>query len=116
MASDTFTIKQGDTLPVLRRRFEDESGGVIDLEAASSVTFRMRPFRRSVVVLEAAANIEEANPTDPDATQVAYTWAAGDTDVAGTYEAEWEIVFATGDVLTVPNDRSMIVEIVPQLG
>jgi len=115
--SDSVTIKQGDTLPVLRRRFTDDSGGVIDLSAASSVNFRMRPIgSNGEPTVEAAATIDDPAPSDPDDPQVSYAWQAGDTAMAGTYEAEFEIVFATGDRLTVPNDGAMIVHVVPEIG
>lgn len=38
--------------------------------------------------------------------RVRYTWKTGDTDVAGTYEMEWEIHWAEGRPQTVPNEKA----------
>jgi hypothetical protein len=53
--------------------------------------------------------------TDAVNGQVQYLWQAGDTDIAGTFEVEFEILWGT-EVQTVPNDSYIAIKIVPDLG
>ena len=116
MSSSSFTIKQNDTLPVLGRRFIDDTGTVIDLSAASTVTFRMRRWGSTTLKIEAPAIIVDPLPVVNTDDQVEYRWITGDTDITGNYEAEFEITFANGKILTVPNDGSMLVSVISEIG
>lgn len=50
--------------------------------------------------------IDAAAVPDPDQVTnkgyVEYVWAAGDTDTAGRFVAEWRVVFTDGTVQTYP--------------
>lgn len=87
--ADTFTIKRGDRLPLLRLRCVDAAGAGVPLGTASSVTAYFRANG-------AASGSPPAfsGPVVPDADQTGsagwgtYSWAAGDTAVPGTYNVE----------------------------
>ncbi len=108
MSSDSFVIKQGDTLPALRRTLLNSDGTPIDLTSATAVRFHM--IESGTPMIDEAAVVV---PPEVDGV-VEYPWAAGDTDTAGVFQAEFEVTFAAGTVITVPNDRFMQVRIAPQ--
>ena len=108
-ASDSFTIKQGDTLPVLIRGLND-ANGPIDLTAATAVQFHMKSG--GVLKVDAACSI-----TAPATTGVVqYDWIIADTDTIGVYLTEFQVTFTDGTVLTVPNTNHMLVNVVEELG
>jgi hypothetical protein len=38
-----------------------------------------------------------------DTGQVEYAWQTGDTDVSGTYNIEWTVIYPAGLVMTFPS-------------
>jgi hypothetical protein len=107
-ANNVFTIKRGDTLPALARTLGDASGAV-DLTGAS-VRFIMRAANRDVVVVDFPAQIVSAVEG-----KVSYAWRPEDTAVAGSYDAEFEVTFGDGNILTFPNGGNIRISIVPDL-
>lgn len=53
--------------------------------------------------------------TDAAAGRVKVTLGADETALAATYQAEWEVTFVGGNVLTVPDDGYHVLEIVEDL-
>ena len=100
-----FYIKRGDRGPSLAATMQDPDGIAIDLTAASAVKFKM-----------GTAVDAEAVIVDADAGTVRYDWDEGDTNVAGTFNAEFEIEWADGRKQTVPNDGYFTVAIGRDLG
>lgn len=94
MATMRYTV--GDHLPALRRVLSD-ADGPIDLTGAT-VTFSMASRAGGAKVTKAAVTID-----DPSAGSVSYAWAASDLDTPGSFDAEFEITFGSGKILTVPN-------------
>ena len=72
-----------------------QNGSVVDLTGAT-VRFHMGD------VIDAPAIIVNAT-----GGVVRYDWATGDTDVAGSYRAEFEVTFVDGRIETFPNDTSI---------
>jgi hypothetical protein len=105
MTTADLHIKQGDTLPDLVATLTDEHGGAIDLTNATSVTFIMRQEGRNAVVSHTATI------TTPAQGKVTYAWQDGDTDIAGIFQAVFEILFSGGAILTVPTDGFITIEI-----
>lgn len=89
-------IKQGDRRPqaeaTLRR-----GTTVVDLTLAVAVTFKLRPINRLGLEVQGPATI-----VDAAAGQVEYRWLQGDTDNAGEYLAEWEVLWGDGTTETLP--------------
>ena len=102
-----FTMKLGDTSPVLSYVITPTS---VDLTGAT-VVFNMA--RRGVTILNrAAATVTTATGTPT----VAYTWAAGDTDLEGLHLAEFEVTFASGAIETFPTGDYIKIKIIDDLG
>ena len=99
-----FTIKKGATAPAIQARLKAKDGTTVTLTGAT-VKFSMRDKITQVVkVNKAAATIVSATPpADPDDPNVEYSWASGDTDTKGNYEAEWEVTYSGGAVEIFPD-------------
>lgn len=104
-----FTIKQGDRLPTLRVTCQDANGTAVDVTGAT-VEFHMTNQSTGALVVNAAGTL-----VTPASGIVEYQWAAGDTDTAGDYWAEFEVTFASGKQETFPNNRHIHVLILAQL-
>lgn len=112
-------IKRGDTWPpmVLRitEKKPDGDGRLVDepvpLTAASEV--------RVIIKADGAIGgvvLGPATISDAENGEVTYEWQPGDTDTAGVYKAETEIVWQAGGVQTVPNAGYEEVRINEDLG
>lgn len=117
-----FSIKIHDLLPTFRVALTetdhetDPTGGTqkpLDLTTAASVKMIMRqattPF---TVVIDAVAAVVEDPPT---AGIVRYDWVTGDTDDAGLYQAEVEIVWPGLKKQTAPTESYWDIEMLADL-
>jgi hypothetical protein len=111
MPDPDFTIKRNDRLPTIIAILSD-ADGVIDLTNVGSdqVRFVMRGENTAAATVNAVASIDDA-----DAGRVSYAWQEDDTATAGTYQAEWQVTFPTGERATFPNDHALRIVIVPDL-
>jgi hypothetical protein len=99
-----FTIGQGDTSPALDFLL---SPSTIILTGATAV-FRRRPAGSTTWTQSDPAVIAVAtvSPT------LRYVWAAGDTDTAGIFEAQFVVTYTDSTVETFPNAEVITVNIV----
>ncbi|MES2753834.1 MAG: hypothetical protein V4659_04140 [Pseudomonadota bacterium] len=104
-ATETFYIKRGDRLPLLRRPLLAPDGGPLDLTGAT-VVLNVRARGGAMKVTNAACTVI----APAAAGVVEYGWAAIDTDTAGTFDAEFTATFA-GLPITVPNKGFLQIEI-----
>lgn len=89
---------------------KDAAGTLVNLTGAA-VKFLMRSANDpSVVKVNAAANILDALNG-----KVSYTWAAGDTNTAGDYYVEWQVIFSNGSEATFPSDSYQVFTITPEI-
>lgn len=104
-----FSVKQGDTAPLLIVGLEHDSDTAIDLTGAT-VEFHMRNRDTGVVKVDAAANVESVEDVE-----VRYDWAVGDTDTPGWYEFEFEVTYADGRQETFPNTGHDLLQVKAQI-
>jgi hypothetical protein len=100
-----FFIKQNDTSPALQATLKDGADAVVSL-VGCSVRFHMRPVGSTIVKIDAAATVSDA-----EGGVVYYSWIASDTDTIGSYECEFEVTYAGGEIESFPNNRFIDVEI-----
>jgi hypothetical protein len=108
----SFTIRQGDRLPVFEVVLRDRNGPV-DLTSATVKLHMVDALHRNVV-LDVAA-LPAVDQSGPDRGRVFYEWAAGDTLASRELDAEFEITFLSGKVQTFPNEGYVRVRVTPQL-
>lgn len=104
------TIKRGDTRNCIKAVLKDATGNSVDLTGCSDVNFYMVPLCGTTVI-KRAAHIEDAA-----AGEVWFVWNTGDTDVAGVYRAEFEVVYMDGRKETFPNNGYISIKILSDLG
>ena len=102
------TIKQGDTRTALRATLMGADNSPVDLTGAS-VRFVMGERRYSPIISR------EAVVVDAVGGQVLFTFEPGDTDKPSSYQAEFRATFLDGRTETYPNDRYIVIEIMPSL-
>ncbi len=114
--AETFTIKRDDTLPKIQVQLWDDEAKTIktDLTLATGQAFHMMD-REEAGLASPTLKIEDAAIIVGAATDgvLEYAWkdAAGDTDVEGTFFAEFEVTWSATLRTTYPNDGYIIVKI-----
>lgn len=109
MAFD-FTVRKDDTASPITATLTDEDGNAIDIQGAS-VRFKMFTERGVTKVDALATNSQVGNGSDGSKGKVTYGWAAGDTDTAGTYLAEWKVTFSNSKVQSFPNEDFLTIAV-----
>ncbi len=93
-----FRIKTNDTSPRLAVTLEDANGNPIGL-AGCTARFHMKAFGADSLKIDSPTSIINA-----EIGLVEYPWVVGDTDTAGTYYGEIEVVYGDDTVETFPNN------------
>lgn len=99
MATADFTIKQGDSLPVLTDTLTYSDGSSPNL-AGATVQFVMRSQTYSAATVNAPATV--TNTQNP--ASLSYTFTAAQTAVAGLFSGVWVVTFSGGSQMTWPTD------------
>jgi hypothetical protein len=100
----TFIIKQNDTRPAYVATLKEDVGtedeAAVDLTNADTIRFLARlSSETGVLNIDGVADIDDAvNGV------ISYTWAEGDTALAGDYDVEIEVTWTDGGVETFPNE------------
>jgi hypothetical protein len=111
-----FTLKKNDTRPMFVAALRDKAGTgaeePLDLTGATEVLFLMRlESATGPLVVTGTAEV-----TDAEEGVVQYEWSVGDTEISGTFVAEFQITWADGGIETVPNDGYVSIVITDDLG
>lgn len=105
-------MKQGDTLPNLPfQLFEPDKVTPLNVSAASVINLVVRQRNAVNPIFKKPVTM-----TDPATGVGHYDWQAGDTDVTGTFDYEFEITWNTGDIQSIPADTYFQLNIVDDLG
>lgn len=101
-----FEIKQGDRRPVfvvvLKDDFGEATESIVNLTTATSAFFNMRATNAGAVKV----NRGSATISNAAGGEVTYNWGTADTNTAGDFEAEVEIVWNDGKPETFPGGPS----------
>jgi hypothetical protein len=98
------SMKRNDTGPGVRGVILNKSDNKpIDLTGATIRFHMVDPDEPGTPKVDAEANIEG----DPLEGAFRYDWSVGDTDVAGMFEAEFEVTLASGAIESYPPDGSI---------
>jgi hypothetical protein len=120
---EPFVIKRGDLDPPLEGRLVDRDGEIINrpsggLAYASALYFFMRPSGLATAVISTAV----ASIVNASDCQVAYVWAAGQTDASsfplGTrayYQGELSVLWKSGRPQRVPHEGFIPITIEPKI-
>ncbi len=102
----TFSVKRGDRKPPVTWVALDSAGKRVDLTGATA-QFRMRePITGCTIVGNAKIPSTKTG-------NLRYDWAAGDTDFAGAYEAEFLVTFPDLTTWTFPTVGSIPITVEP---
>jgi len=104
-----FTMKTGDTAPILQATFTDANGSAVSITGAT-VKLIVANLAGSVVMNKSMSIFNGAGGI------AEYEWQAGDTDTPGTYKVEFEVTYATGEVESFPNTGYEMLVIKEDLG
>lgn len=123
-----WTMKRGDLLPSIRAQLgtrpDGPDGDLVptNLTGMSSCTFVMVQVDATTTPKVVEGDAHVVTGLQPDGTTltaadgwVEYDWLAGDTDVVGDYEAEWETLWGTKP-RTFPQETVHTVRINPDRG
>jgi hypothetical protein len=108
MAAD-FYWKQHDTAPAIISQLTDSASVPVDLTGAT-VKFHMKAQGAGTLKINAAATVADAS-----SGYVEYQPVTADTDTAGDYQAEWEVVYSSGNKQTFPDPGYLTVTITADL-
>ncbi len=106
-----FDIKRNDRMPYIRMVLGYDDGSGANLSVATSIRFLMRDCKTGRLKVDGVATV-----VDAAAGIVEYQWAEGDTDTAGRFDTEWEILWATGLKQSFPGEGYGTVNVLPDLG
>lgn len=105
---DIRQIKRHDTYPPLGYLIRDSAGALLPV-AGATVTFTM------VSREDGTTKVLRADGVVVGVGHIRYAWKAADTNMAGKFKAEFEVVLSSGEKFTVPNDDSLTVQILEDL-
>jgi len=114
MDTADFTIKEGDTSPAITVELRDDSTP-IDL-TNKTVAFQMK-HRVDDTVIKGLCITDDNNTG-----HATYSWAEGETDTVGTYDAEFVIDYSNPDTLdtldpdeTFPSDGFLTIAVTERI-
>jgi hypothetical protein len=121
------TYKRGDTAEPLRATLESldiaktlEKGEEIFKAVDLSDAFVIRVYLYTAKTEKGEQRWVKTAPVEvvgsAEAGEVEYPWEEDDLARAGLYQAEFEITFIDGRVLTLPNDSYLTIQVLEDLG
>jgi len=109
---EPFTIVEDDLLPELIAYLRNNDGSPMDLNNTNVKFYMSTPDLKDMRIDGATVQI-----LDPDNGKVQYSWVAANTEVPGTFNAQFKVITSTvqGDkAMTVPTEEPLQIVIVPR--
>lgn len=110
VTKNEFHLKRNDTLPTLKLQLIDRSclGSRIpfDLTGVLSATFTMKNSCGDIKIMAKDAQIISYS-----GGVIQYNWQAEDTSDFGLFDAEFQLIYANGDRMSIPQIGAIKVEI-----
>lgn len=106
-----FHLKVSDTRPILEATLLDANKKPLQVDGATSVTFRMRRKKSDPFIDIVSTIIDDGTVALRGRVDVPWEDTANSTDIAGTYNALFKVVFGT-DTMSVPNKgcKTIVIE------
>ncbi len=101
MIKSLYLVKN-DLQPYYRVTVKDSDGNLIDLSGATIVATMKNTSAGTLKLNRQSAGIVIANQTT-NKGEFEYRWQTNDTDTAGTYYIEFEVVPSSGGKFTLPS-------------
>jgi hypothetical protein len=98
-----FYWKQYDTAPTIQVQLTDSTGAPIDV-TGSTVFFVMKAPGAGTTKIKSAGVL-----VTPASGVVSYSPTGTDLDTAGSYQAEWQLVYPSGKRQTFPDPGYLLV-------
>ena len=111
---ENFIIKRNDTLPALVVRVKTR--GDIDeiipfnLSGVTATTFSMTDNYNNLKVSSSPAQILCAS-----GGTLQYSWLTGDTDEAGKFSGEFEMLFSDGNKMSIPTNGAITIQVIKDI-
>lgn len=102
--ADIFSIKQGDTLPVLRATIYEPGGSTPTGLHDCTVILLIRDTGGDTLLSAECSIIDAAQG------RVEYQWQAGDTETVGVHRGEFRVIHPSG-IATVPNRGHFLISV-----
>ncbi len=103
-------VRQGDTLPYLDFTLVSDTSDTPHNLSGATVTFSMIDDNGDSKIQNGACTIVGAATGE-----VRYSFAAADTDTAGIFYGEFQVVFSSGKKLSFPEGEYIRITITPEL-
>lgn len=100
----SFIIKKNDLSPSIQTTLLDGNDEPVDITGNLGVRFHMKDADGLIVIDQAATVVDALGGV------VKYDWVAADTDVAGAFEAEFEVTYADSKPETFPNSGYIAIQ------
>lgn len=104
-------VKQGDLFPVVDTTVKDELGNPVDLTGCTC-KFSMRDSRDPTSL---PVNLQDGALVNGPLGKIRYSWLAGQTDIPGTFEAEFLVDPVVGANFKVPTRGYITVIVEPKV-
>jgi len=102
------TVVRNDTSFDLQFTAKNQAGAALNLTNASEIKFKMALPR-----VAACKIIDTCDVTTPESGICTYTVSSSDFDTAGLYEAELQITYTDGKIMTCKMDNFHVIDDLP---
>lgn len=100
-----FSIKEGDTKPILNMTLKDANDAAVNLDTATTITLKVQKIGATDLIVDVVVSDESATG------KISYTFTAAQTATPGHYVAEVLVLWSTGVLERFPTEGQFTVDI-----